>query len=134
MKKADKNKPIIFYDGTCNLCNGLVQYINKRDKKGILRYETLQSVFGNKILEEHNLLVDNIDTIVLQEGDKIYIKSTAVFRIIHHLGGFLRLILVFKLLPVRLNDFLYDLVALKRYQWFGKRDHCPVIKNASTIV
>ena len=46
---------IILFDGVCNLCNGAVQFVIKRDSKNQFLFASLQSEEGKKILEEHNL-------------------------------------------------------------------------------
>ncbi len=42
------NDKIILFDGVCNLCNGVVQFIINNDAKGIFKFASLQSDFDNK--------------------------------------------------------------------------------------
>ncbi|MGZ5245001.1 MAG: thiol-disulfide oxidoreductase DCC family protein, partial [Bacteroidia bacterium] len=37
------SNPVLLFDGVCNLCNGAVQFVIKRDKKAIFRFAALQS-------------------------------------------------------------------------------------------
>jgi len=131
VKPINKNKITIFFDGVCNLCNGLVDFILKRDKSGIFIFETIQSEYGQKILFEYDMNLNPMDTIVLIEGDKLYIKSKAIFRIINQLGGVWIVFLVFRIFPNSFNDYLYDVVSRNRYRIFGKRRHCRIIESAS---
>jgi len=39
-----------------------------------------------------------------------------------------KLLFVFKIIPLGLRDNIYDWIAANRYKWFGKTDHCTVIK------
>jgi predicted DCC family thiol-disulfide oxidoreductase YuxK len=56
----------------------------------------------------------------------VYTKSAAVIRIAELLGWPYRFARLGRLLPSRLRDRLYDVVAANRYDWFGRRDRCMV--------
>ena len=117
-----REERIIFFDGVCNLCNGAVQFIIKRDPSAKFKFAPLQSTQADQLLSEK--LTKSLDSIVLYDGGKEYTKSTAALNIAKELSGPWRLFLVFKILPKKVRDWVYDLVASKRYKWFGKRDHC----------
>ena len=108
-----------------------MDFILKRDKSGIFIFETIQSEYGQKILFEYDLNLNPLDTIVLIEGDKLYIKSKAIFRIINQLGGVWIVFLIFRIFPNSFNDYLYDVVSRNRYRIFGKRSQCRIIESAS---
>jgi predicted DCC family thiol-disulfide oxidoreductase YuxK len=42
------------------------------------------------------------------------------------LGGIWTLAYSFIIIPAFIRNAIYDLVAKKRYQWFGKRDACMI--------
>jgi len=42
------------------------------------------------------------------------------------LGGFWRLLLIFKAIPEPLLNWIYRGIAKRRYNWFGKLDQCPL--------
>ena len=67
---------LVLFDGVCNLCNGSVQFIIKRDKKDRFRFAPLQGKTGQAILAKHGLSADSLNSFVLSEGDKIYTHST----------------------------------------------------------
>jgi len=117
--------PVLLFDGVCNLCNGLVRFLIPRDPAGRLRYASLQSEAGQALLARAGLPQDP-DTVVLVEGDRAYTKSAAVVRVAELLGWPYRLLRVARLLPRRLRDAGYDVVAANRYDWFGRREQCPV--------
>lgn len=124
---------IILFDGVCNLCNGFVQFLIKRDLKSKFKFATLQSESGQRLLGKCNLTKDKTETVILIDGGEKYIKSEAVFRIIRILGGWIKLVLIFSLLPRAFTDFIYDQVAKNRYRIFGKRNECmvptPALRN-----
>ena len=116
--------PIVLFDGVCNLCTGFVQFLIPRDPEGRFHFASLQSDVGERLLEEHGLASDELDSIVLIEGDSAYVKSSAVIRIGTILGGVYTLGRPLQYLPRRLRDWGYDLVAANRYRLFGKKDQC----------
>ncbi|WP_049922425.1 thiol-disulfide oxidoreductase DCC family protein [Halopiger djelfimassiliensis] len=116
--------PIVLFDGVCNLCNGLVQFIVPRDPDGRFRFASLQSEVGTALLAEHGLPTDELESVVLIEGEDCYVKSAAVLRIATLLGGWYRLLAPFRYVPRRLRDWAYDAVAARRYRWFGRKDRC----------
>lgn len=122
----------MLYDGVCGLCNGYVQFVLRRDRRGHFRFAPLQGVFGVRALARHNLqLVGDPDTLVLLESpgtaaERARIRSDAVLAILTALGGVWRLAVVFRVIPRSWRDAAYDLVARLRYRVFGRLDACPV--------
>ncbi|WP_256393796.1 thiol-disulfide oxidoreductase DCC family protein [Natronoarchaeum rubrum] len=121
-----EDEPIILFDGVCNLCSGFVQFVVPRDPEGRFRFASLQSDVGKELLAEHGLPTDELESIVLIEGDESYVKSAAVIRIATLLGGVYALLRPFQFLPRFVRDRVYDFVADHRYEWFGKKDRCMV--------
>jgi predicted DCC family thiol-disulfide oxidoreductase YuxK len=118
---------IILFDGVCNFCNYWVNFILERDYKNQFKFSALQSLKGKELLEKFNLPADKFDSIILISNNKIFKKSEAAFKIAECLGGgWLRIFLLFKLLPASFNDFVYDLIANNRYKLFGKKDICRI--------
>ena len=122
--ESKRNNPIILFDGECILCNTIVGHIIKNDFKKIFVFVALQSEHGQKILNDYSLDQKKNDTIILIEKCRLFIKSDAVFRIIKHISGFWKILIVFQILPKAINDYIYDLVSRNRYKIFGKLDHC----------
>lgn len=121
-----ETRNIIFFDGVCNLCNGAVQFILKRDKTEVFSFASLQSEFAQAHLRNFPNLPKDLDSIVYSEGGKTWYKSAAVFRIAKKLGGIYRVVNIFRVLPGSWNDKLYDYIAKNRYRWFGKKESCMV--------
>jgi predicted DCC family thiol-disulfide oxidoreductase YuxK len=123
---------IILFDGVCNFCDSSVQFIIKRDPNGYFQFAPLQGETGKKLLKEFGL-IENLDSIVYIEDDRFYKKSVAALKICKNLEGVWRLFVIFKIIPTPIRDFFYDIVAKKRYKWFGKKDSCmipsPEIRN-----
>ncbi|WP_323191674.1 thiol-disulfide oxidoreductase DCC family protein [Halostella sp. PRR32] len=125
---ADKpdGGPVVLFDGVCDLCSGFVQFIVPRDPEATFRFAPLQSDVGKALLAEHDLPTDELESVVLIEGDDCYVKTDAVLRIATHLGGMYALLRPARIVPRSLRDRIYDFVAANRYRWFGEKDRCEI--------
>lgn len=115
--------PVAFFDGVCNLCNGSVNFLLDRDRRARLRFAPLQGSTFAGLRRTHPEL-EEVDSFILWEGDRVYVRSSAALRILMTLGGPWRLSGALLAIPRPLRDFLYDFVARRRYRWFGKTDVC----------
>jgi|SRR5690606_24902891 len=121
-----ENKKVILFDGVCNLCNGSVVFIIKRDKKDVFRFAAIQSEEGQKLVEKYQIDTTKVDSILLLDGDRYYVKSTAALKIARHLKGGYPLLYGFMILPAFIRNWIYDIIARNRYKWFGKKESCMI--------
>ena len=117
---------VILFDGVCNLCNGFVQLILKKDKYRVFQFASLQSKYGIQLSAHFNLPVANPETIVLYDGKKILTESDAVIKIFSSLGGIWKIIVVLKVISPTARNLAYRFIAKNRYKLFGKKDSCMV--------
>ena len=117
------NKPVILFDGVCNLCSGSVQFILKKDKKKRFLFASLQSEYGQKLLQQFNLPPDNFNSFILYQEGKIFSKSTGALKMFSLLNGW-GWVNVFWIVPKFIRDAVYNLIANNRYKWFGKKEEC----------
>jgi predicted DCC family thiol-disulfide oxidoreductase YuxK len=117
---------ILLFDGVCNLCNGLVQFIIKRDSKNRFKFASLQSDSGRECLGKLGLAKSTLTSVVLIQGDQYAIKSTAVLKLLKLLGRPWSILYGFILIPRPVRDFFYDIIAKSRYRIFGKRNTCMI--------
>lgn len=120
------DKPIILFDGVCNLCNRSVQFVIKRDRKKRFLFASLQGVKGQEVLKRFDLPVNDFNSFILVEGDKAYTRSTGALRVLKELGGGWKLLYGFIVLPKFARDAVYNWIARNRYKWYGKRDECMI--------
>jgi predicted DCC family thiol-disulfide oxidoreductase YuxK len=113
---------IVFFDGVCNLCQGSVRYLIKYDKKGVLKFASLQGNYAKDFINETE--IQSMQSILFFDGKMLYKKSTAVLKLSRLLGGWHQLLLLGYILPRFVRDWLYNTVAKNRYRWFGQKDQC----------
>jgi predicted DCC family thiol-disulfide oxidoreductase YuxK len=121
---VDATKNIILFDGVCNLCNGFVQFIIKRDKRIVFHFASLQSDFGQVQLKNYAVDTSQLRTIVLIRSNRVLQQSDAVLEIARNLPGGWPLLYGFKIIPRFIRDLIYRLIARNRYRMFGKKDAC----------
>ena len=114
---------LVLFDGVCNLCNGSVQFIIKRDPTGIFKFASLQSEFGQAQLKKFNL-ADVLHSIIVIEKDICYQQSDAAIKIAKRLKSPWRWISIGRIIPRFIRDMIYNLIATNRYRMFGKQDSC----------
>ena len=113
---------IVFFDGVCNLCQGSVLYLMKHDKKGVLKFASLQGNYAKDFVNETE--IQYMQSILFFDGKMLYKKSTAVLKLSSLLGRWHQLLLLGYILPRFVRDWLYNIVSKNRYRWFGKKDQC----------
>ena len=119
-----QGKSILLFDGLCNLCNGTVQFILKRDHHAQIIFAALQSKEGIEIQKHFGLAPQKLDTLVFVQNEKILLRSAAALSIFSKLGGFWKLSGFFWIIPPFIRDSIYDFIATHRYRWFGKKESC----------
>jgi predicted DCC family thiol-disulfide oxidoreductase YuxK len=117
---------VIVFDGVCNLCNRWVRFLLPRDRSGVFRFAHCQSEYGGAVLDRLGESRDDPSTVVLIDGDKVHLRSTAVLRALAALGGVWRGMLLLLIIPRPLRDTIYSFIACRRYRWFGRTEQCAV--------
>lgn len=112
---------MILYDGDCALCNSQVRFIRGRDKQKQFLFVPLQSEEGRSMLRSAGLSEDELDTVVYVRDDKYLLRSSAVLGILGDLGGAWRLLTGLRVVPSRLRDFIYNLIAKNRHRLAPRR-------------
>jgi predicted DCC family thiol-disulfide oxidoreductase YuxK len=125
MRRGDGGEGVVvWFDGVCVLCNGFVDFLLKRDRRGRIRFGALQSPAGESVRQRARSLFGEVDSIVVSDGDALLVRSNAALRAIAALGGRWRMVGILRLVPRPVRDAVYDAVARRRYRWFGRREAC----------
>ena len=116
----------ILFDGVCNLCNGLVQFVIRRDPAGRFQFAALQSESGQALLKQHGLRTRDFDTFVYIRNGIAHTQSTAGLLVMLDLGGGWKLLYPLMFVPRFIRDAVYRVIAQNRYRVFGKQESCMI--------
>jgi predicted DCC family thiol-disulfide oxidoreductase YuxK len=117
--------PVILFDGVCNLCNGTVDFLLKRDKKKRFRFVSLQSEAG-ELIKQHFGLPEIPDSVALISNGNIYVESEAALEIARMLPFPWNFAGIFRIVPLRWRNSIYRWIARNRYRWFGRKSTCRI--------
>jgi predicted DCC family thiol-disulfide oxidoreductase YuxK len=116
---------IILFDGICNLCNGTVDLLIKKDIKKQFIFAALQSKTGKLLIQKFKI-PPNSDSVILIKFDRIYFESDAAIEIAGMLPFPWKMGVIFKIVPKKIRNGIYLWIAQNRYRWFGKRNTCRI--------
>ena len=98
----------------------------KHEKSNELYFTSLQSPTGIELLKHYNINPLKIDSLVLIENDKVFVKSPAALKLGKYLKGVYSLGFVFLIVPPFIRNWFYDYISKNRYKWYGKQESCIV--------
>jgi predicted DCC family thiol-disulfide oxidoreductase YuxK len=120
---------VLLYDGTCGFCAGSVQFVLRHERRrATLRFATLEGPLGEAARHTHPALA-GVDSVVWLEPStgRVLVRSEAALAVAAYLGGPWRVLAALgRLVPRRLRDAAYDLVARNRYRIAGRVAACPI--------
>jgi predicted DCC family thiol-disulfide oxidoreductase YuxK len=118
------NSNIIFFDGVCNLCNGFIQFIIKKDIEKKFKFASLQSEYASSLPIFSGKISKIFSTVVLLHEGIYYYHSTAILKIAKQLPIPYSTLFYIIVIPAPLRDFVYKWIAKNRYSLFGKSNDC----------
>lgn len=86
----------------------------------------MQSEAARALLEPFGRDPATTNSIILVDGDGLHERSDAALRIALGLRFPFPLLFVFVLIPKRIRDAVYTVIAKNRYRWFGTSPSCPL--------
>ena len=120
---------VVFFDGICNLCNGYVDFLIRRDRTRSLMFASLQSQAGEEVSRAAPTAAraDAYYSVFLLDTDgQIYERSDAILKASASLGGMYRALVALWLVPRPIRDVVYRGVARWRFRMFGTRQSCRI--------
>ena len=122
-------EPVLLYDGTCGFCAASVQFVLRHERpRGTLRFATLDGPWGELARRRHPELA-GVDSMIWLEPEtgRVLVRSEAALAVAAYLEGPWRALAALgRLVPRRLRDAAYDLIARNRYRIAGRVDSCPL--------
>jgi predicted DCC family thiol-disulfide oxidoreductase YuxK len=127
---------VLFYDGLCVFCDGIVSWFIRHDVEhdgfNKLYFAAQQSELGQTILTRHgvNVISDGTAYLLIHPGtsrERLLTRSAAILHAIAMFGGIWAVLAsLVSVLPRRMNDAAYALLARHRYEIAGKLTTCRV--------
>jgi predicted DCC family thiol-disulfide oxidoreductase YuxK len=115
---------ILVFDAKCLLCCAWVRFVLKHDRRRVFRFASIQSEAGMALLARAELNADELQTLLLVDGERCHQYTSAIFRVLHQFGFPWRLAWLGWLVPSLIRDSFYRWLARNRYRLFGRRDVC----------
>lgn len=118
---------VLLYDGVCALCNGIVRFVLRRDRRGIFLFAPLESEAAQRLLGTAASSAEGV-AVVTDAGtpqQQVFRRSDAVAEALRLLGWRRRAKLL-QVVPRPLREAGYAVVARVRYRLFGRYGACPL--------
>jgi predicted DCC family thiol-disulfide oxidoreductase YuxK len=129
-------RPILLYDGVCALCNHLVRFLLRRDKRAAFRFIPLESALGREILARHPPV--HLDRQTIPEGVVLITNALTPIEHLYHRSDAIAQTLTLlenpwksagkalAHIPRPVREGIYNLIARFRYRFFGRYAVCPI--------
>jgi predicted DCC family thiol-disulfide oxidoreductase YuxK len=106
---------VLFYDGVCAMCNGIVRFMLRVDSDHVFHFAPLQGETAEATRRLYPDFPTEMETVVYVRRGEVFLRSRAVARAMQEVSY-----------PAKAADFFYGIIARTRYRVFGKYDHCPL--------
>lgn len=112
---------VLFFDGECGFCMKSVRFVYEYDEKGLIEFAPLQGELAGKFELKGYAEKGGGSMVILREEDgETFTKGDALLELGKTLGGVFRVLAVmFSILPKRLRNAAYDLMARNRNRLAG---------------
>ncbi|XP_047959741.1 uncharacterized protein YuxK [Salvia hispanica] len=126
---------VVLYDGVCHLCHAGVKWIIKADKDRKISFCCVQSKAAEPYLSLCRVKrKDVLRRFLFVEGPNSYHQgSAAALRVCSYLPLPYSALSSLMVIPAPLRDAVYDYVAKRRYDWYGKGDDCLVLNEIELL-
>jgi predicted DCC family thiol-disulfide oxidoreductase YuxK len=119
-------RQVVFYDGVCATCHRLVRFLLARraGREGRFLFVPIQALIeqdAGHIVDIRGRAVRG-DSIVIRKGKNAYQRADAIFALLSALGFPWTLLSAFRIVPLFILNYFYDLIARHRFQLFGQAD------------
>ena len=120
------DRPIIVFDGYCGFCSGFARFVMRHDRAGRYRLLAAQTDLGRALYRHYGLDPDNYATNILLENGVARFKSDGSIAMFSGLGFPWSLAGAARILPRRVRDAGYAVIARNRLRIAGRRATCFV--------
>ncbi|KAF8039963.1 hypothetical protein BT93_B2240 [Corymbia citriodora subsp. variegata] len=126
---------VVVYDGVCHLCHRGVKWVIKADKHRKIKFCCLQSKAAEPYMRLCGLEQEDVlRRFLFIEGPGAYhTASTAALKVMSYLPLPYSALSALLIVPTPVRDAVYDYVAKRRYDWFGKEEDCLVLREQDLL-
>ena len=117
---------LLFYDGVCAMCNGIVKAVLRADRDERVYFAPLQGETAERARRAYPEFPAALETVVFLRDGEVFLRSRAAALAMAELPYPMRALSWVRVLPAWFTDFFYGLVARIRYRVFGRYDTCPL--------
>lgn len=121
----DDGRALFVFDGICVLCSGGASWIMGHDSRALINFAPAQEALGRALYAHYRIEIDESYLLIAQ--GRAYTASCGYLELCRILGGWWYALRASAVIPERLRDWLYALIARNRYRWFGKADFCALL-------
>lgn len=123
-----EDHPTVVFDTDCVLCSGMVAFILKHERDHALHFLGAWSSDGVQTAARYGFTrADLHETFLFIRDGTALTRSDAGLAVLRHLRAPWRWLTSLGVVPRRLRDAAYGLVARRRYRWFGRRADCTIV-------
>ena len=122
---GDAPDHLILFDGVCIFCSRWVAFVIRHDPKARFRFVTIQSEAGRRLAEAWGIDPHEPETNAVVLDGSVWFKSDAALKVLERLSP-TRPLGLLRAVPRALRDLIYDPIAARRYEMFGRTEECPV--------
>ena len=120
---------LVLYDGVCGLCNRVLQFLLRHDRRGVFSFAALQSGIGQAMVRRFGGTPDDLTSFYVVANyrapdARAFTRSDGVLFVAGQLGWPWRAARLIVVVPKTIRDWVYDVVARTRYRVFGRYDQC----------
>jgi len=117
---------VLFYDGVCAMCNGIVKAMLRWDRDERFYFAPLQGSTAELARSLHADFPTELETVVYVRHGEVFVRSRAAALAMAEVPYPAKALSWVRFLPVALTDLVYGWIARIRYRVFGKYDQCPL--------
>ena len=134
--KLVAQRPLLYFDGACYLCNRSIQFILANEKNDALCFAPLSSRISKTVEDQKWSDTNHFDSLIFIENGREFQKFDAVMRLSKYLRFPYSLLIVLRIIPTSIGNIFYNYIAKNRNRWFKNEESCWVInpKNESRFL
>ena len=126
LMQTSYERPILFFDGYCAVCNTSVQFVLRHEKSDVLLFCALQSALAQELIHKQNPRLAQIDSLIFYANKRWYTHSSAALKLVPYLRWYWQWLRVLWIFPAILRNTVYNFVARNRYRWFPRQQTCTI--------